>query len=539
MKRTAKGKSMRQLFMIIVAVVVMLFSMNMNSVFAEDTDVAKVGDTSYTTLVEAINSAEDGSTIELLNDCVLDKNVTIKKDLIIQSAGNTTHIITPTSKPKLNTAAIIVEGHKLTLSNVVLDGEKLNATAILGIDGATITLGENSTVKNINTTKNTNPGQFDGAIRLNNMKSQKRSILNMTSNSQIIDCVARNGAACYVENSDVTMSDLASIKNCRAQYNTASAGVDQPGCGGAFRFLEDEDGQSNCNLIMKDSTSIKNCTASFDGGAFIFDNISGTVTLSDNVVFEGNKSARAGGAIFIPRGTLNITDNVKFENNSAERGGAIYASGMNQNRNLKAHANLNISGGSITKNSASNYGAGVVINRFAESTLSGNPYIKENVDATGKDGKGNFYVAADPKDASDTKLLIDLDDNSTMNVGIMGFNGGDELKYCSNAINGQFTNRLPKSLDDADEAMFDEYASKDFTGRVFNDINPNVYVEAMEMTVHDFWGNSGLYWRINTVTYLDGCDGKAFESQVYHPGPKDDITDFDGTPSRIGYEFKG
>ena len=54
----------------------------------EETAVAKIGETEYTTLDEAVTAAADGDTIELLADCVT-AGFNLGKNLIIDGKGKT------------------------------------------------------------------------------------------------------------------------------------------------------------------------------------------------------------------------------------------------------------------------------------------------------------------------------------------------------------------------------------------------------------------------------------------------------------------
>ena len=58
-------------------------------VFAADGPVAKIGDTEYPTLAEAVAEAQDGNTIELIADCSSSETITINKVLTLDLKGFT------------------------------------------------------------------------------------------------------------------------------------------------------------------------------------------------------------------------------------------------------------------------------------------------------------------------------------------------------------------------------------------------------------------------------------------------------------------
>lgn len=74
-------------FLGVAFILVMAFVVMTTGAFAaEETNVAKIGDTEYATLANAISAADAGNTITLLNN--VNENVTISKKLTIDGAGN-------------------------------------------------------------------------------------------------------------------------------------------------------------------------------------------------------------------------------------------------------------------------------------------------------------------------------------------------------------------------------------------------------------------------------------------------------------------
>lgn len=67
----------------------LIFCVTGVSAFAEETDAAKIGETPYATLDEAIANAADGDVIVLLKDCTTE-GINLSKNLTIQGSGNET-----------------------------------------------------------------------------------------------------------------------------------------------------------------------------------------------------------------------------------------------------------------------------------------------------------------------------------------------------------------------------------------------------------------------------------------------------------------
>lgn len=56
--------------------------------FAEDGDVAKIGDTTYTSLAGAVAAAQDGDTIELLDTTWLEETLVVEKKVTLDLGTN-------------------------------------------------------------------------------------------------------------------------------------------------------------------------------------------------------------------------------------------------------------------------------------------------------------------------------------------------------------------------------------------------------------------------------------------------------------------
>ena len=75
--------------LVVLVSLCLIFCVTGVSAFAEETDAAKIGETPYATLDEAIANAADGDVIVLLKDCTTE-GINLSKNLTIQGSGNET-----------------------------------------------------------------------------------------------------------------------------------------------------------------------------------------------------------------------------------------------------------------------------------------------------------------------------------------------------------------------------------------------------------------------------------------------------------------
>ena len=100
---------MKKISKILLAVLT-LFTINLANIKADEIKVARINDTDYTSLDEAINAASDETTIELLNDAET-AGMNLNKNIIIEGNNKT---IT------FNDKGIALWGKKLTFKNTII-----------------------------------------------------------------------------------------------------------------------------------------------------------------------------------------------------------------------------------------------------------------------------------------------------------------------------------------------------------------------------------------------------------------------------------
>ena len=102
----------------ILLAVLTLFTINLANIKADEIKVARINDTDYTSLDEAINAASDETTIELLNDAET-AGMNLNKNIIIEGNNKT---IT------FNDKGIALWGKKLTFKNTIITMTGVDST---------------------------------------------------------------------------------------------------------------------------------------------------------------------------------------------------------------------------------------------------------------------------------------------------------------------------------------------------------------------------------------------------------------------------
>ena len=186
--------------------------------------VARVGNTGYNSLEDALTAATNNQTVTLLKDANLDADITISQNITIDGQGQ----FKIDAQPKNSHAITVASTAKLTLKDVTLNiTDKENQTGTYGLDvqyGATLTLDNanvtldglsNATISSKPSTAGTAPGKFI----LNNSEITATNIGGNFSNGgdwtltnstiEITNC-ASNGFSCNsatLDNSTVSVAD--------------------------------------------------------------------------------------------------------------------------------------------------------------------------------------------------------------------------------------------------------------------------------------------------------------------------------------------
>lgn len=395
-----RNNKMKKSHLLILAGVLVLLVTMCIGISAEDTAVAKIGETGYTSLAEAINKSVDGDTIIVTADTtfsetleVTNKNITIKSE----SADD--------------------------IKTITYVSNYITVTADEGKTGSL-------TLENITITKQT--GSANGTYAILRPMTNGTVILN--SGTTIKDSAAAHAGAAFAEDGGaIIMNDGALVENCSNQYRSGAFHVDK----GSFTMnggtisnsVNGAIGLGNGSAASTDATiTLNGGTISGTTGRAAVKTYNGTtITVSDNVVFSGNTVAN----IQYVSGT---TVNVKADSG-----------------NLKTALNL-----AFTNNENTN--PTIILTKATEAkrTTSTDNYFNEKVLTV--EGNGNtlsiekdFPAWGNSTNITFKNVTVEMDNFILGNNGSMTFGDGAILTTPEGGVEGcvisvQYGNALSKAL---------------------------------------------------------------------------------------------
>lgn len=311
-----------------------------------------VGKQTYGTLEEAVAAAANGDVIQINNDYTVTAEIVISgKSITIESAGETAFTISRGAELTASAVFNVAADGGLTLTNVTVDGENVDASNALIENYGTFTLSANAMLTRGKTTS----GQAAGLV--NNDADTAIAVIKGT----ISDCTGKNGGA--IRNYAKATLEIADGALLEGNICT--------GNGGAIH--------QNGTLTVGKAT-FKDNQASSRGGAI--HNNGGMLKLT-GTVFEGNSlsdtSKNGGGSVGVYAATSAVMENVSFTGMGdvvlAFRGGAIY---------VDNGATLNIQGTDNTFVNLSAGSAGAIFCDKGSVTVNGASF--SDCSATGSGG---------------------------------------------------------------------------------------------------------------------------------------------------------
>ncbi|MDO5152577.1 MAG: VWA domain-containing protein [Eubacteriales bacterium] len=284
----------------------------------ETTYVAKIGETEYETLDEAIKNASDGDTIELLADCDVN-GLTVKDKAITIDGGK--------NKITFGALGIYASKSKLTFQNCELDMQQVENNP--GASGGTANLISNSN------------------LTLNN------AVLNLASNKAI------SGIYLYQEsNLYITGGSVVNITG----FNGAQAS-------GIYADNSEYDGKPNREIVISGSSAVNISNCGWHG--MTINPINLTVTGSSTLSLTGNGAATYGGGLGCYYGKLTVTNgSAVIANNNKGSSWGIFVKELEVDGTSKVEACGN-TGNGITVGGKGTIAAGaaVKLNDNAKSGL--------------------------------------------------------------------------------------------------------------------------------------------------------------------------
>lgn len=296
---------------------------------------ARIGNTSYATLKEAVVNAEDGATIQIRKDITIEDTIVINKNLTI-----TGHTIKRANTFK----GLLFQVNKGTvlLENVEVDG------------GAVWTGNEDATLKR--GTKNTGIVADNSLVLVTagEFNLGKDAVLKNNANNS--NNYGRSGGAVRISGGTFRMTGGTIKDNYSAPY------------GGAVL--------ATSGSVIIESGLVSGNHGTSSGGTFCIDQ-SATFTMTrtenpEDTVIENNLGNGNGGAIWLSNGKATLNGGI-IRNNKATNGGAVYMQGS---------GTLELGDVTITGNSVTNMVSGIY---YANGSISiiGVPNMENDIYVTG------------------------------------------------------------------------------------------------------------------------------------------------------------
>ena len=458
-----------------ILTVIMLMTMLPTAAFAADGESIETGNS--TTLETAIyldqqHGADDNDglseatavkTIEKANELANANNINdICLSSFYQVTGTETWDLGGKALHRYGLGGYMIElvdaSASLTLSNIVIDGAECTVDAthaaetdsiIKAANGGTIVLNSGAILQNnkaaqfgsgILANNRVNITMEDGAIIRNNTNSNYElggGILigngsTFTMNGgEISGNTANGGGGVAIIGSTMVMHDGVISNN--STYRTSGQGSY-----GAGVYVADYANSSGGDTLftatpasfeMNGGKITGNKALDYGGGIVTFPQRSQKITINiNNGEISGNKVTRgSGGAVaaFFGVTELNIKDGTLTENSAQNYGGGVF---------LYDATNVTISGGTLTGNSARRFGGGVYLNTDSAVTQTGGS-IENNVAYTGGGVCGGTYTMTGGVIKDNNNSLTEEVRLSTRGDGVFvgtAFNLGNDAEISTN-----------------------------------------------------------------------------------------------------------
>ena len=469
-----------------------------------DTDVAKIGDTGYATLADAIAAATDGAVIELLADTTLTGTVNVTKDITLQPAeGLSVTVHRGVFQPamfKLTSGATMTLSGNLTLDGAKSDGSLSYGSIVLCENGGSLVMNAGVTLQNNQHSNST----YGGAVTLN------------------------TGSCSFIMNGGT-------IQNCGV---TASQGN-----GGAVLIKA----PANADVHMEiNGGTISNCFALNGGGISMKPSARGKISVTmDSGLITGCVAGKASGV-------------------ASDRGSAVYM--YNSTSNAATDCLFTMNGGEITGNAAKQYGS--LTSYYSNAKAGGcflllGGSIHDNKSGTayqtgpGQGQAGTMHgMAADGTSPFVIGGNVQISDEICIRKGYVtirdDFTGSVELYAPYGSANGDVIAKTV-SADGSPASGTDKIAGQigitnalfGSDGNIQYDDDGNIIrafsacLDTSDPTQYVL----GTYQKPDTkcdVIYTDGVEGEEiFADQSYSVEAGSATPAFEGTPTREGYTFGG
>ena len=489
----------------ILLAVLTLFTINLANIKADEIKVARINDTDYTSLDEAITEAKEDDVVELLSDAET-IGINLSKNLTIKSASEEKHTITFTKY------GIALWSKNLTFENVEVVMEGINSTPYtaewnwmticaskdseLILKNTTMIMdNKNDKTEHIDKKGKITEGQhaiyFTGNDKLNltnstlSIKNYNQDALEWDGgdggyNINLIDSTFtsdhnRSGfTGTFVvkaENSNINVINNTGNGSNGSHFELINSLVDFSSNG--------SHGLSAGNLTINNSTVTANSNGGNGihvGGKLEVTNNS-TVTIANNDCHISSQWTFPGALYIGGNGIIDNTTNLTINNNN---GSGIY---------IKERAELTLETGLITKNIAVILGQGGGINNHGTIKISEGVEINNNSAEISGDDIYSEGVINLPEVIKDRDLIEVREDEK-------------ELNDCNHTINGWY--------DDNELSRWEAHA-EDSSDNYINEVNKGIYEGIVSIkAAHD---NKGTL----VINYVDS-DGNKLTEEITNIG---------------------
>ena len=378
-------------FLSLLLSVLMCLSLMPLSAFADGettSNAAKIGDTEYATLEEAIAKAADGDTVTLLGDCsgngiMIEKDRFAKSGLTIDFAGYTYTVSGSMvgSPSTLTQAAHFEQGNKITLkdgtlcvsadvsakakilvqnyADLTVDGMALDGTNVQMSYQRLFTLSSNNGTVIINNSKITAPkGTFGNAVDICGFSSYNGTNVTVSGGSTISGtvCISADAAEGYdlslnLESGSIVgkffMGENAGIAEIKKSADFAISGATPSG----YEWEQNADGSSSLKKLDCEAyiggtyyMTLEEAIAAAKKSATI--KLLKDITRSEKLVIDKALTINLDGHTFTSTYAINGGDRYAFVTNEnvTIRNGSFVAENA---RAVCANANLTVSGATI------------------------------------------------------------------------------------------------------------------------------------------------------------------------------------------------
>ena len=333
--------------------------------------ICQIGDQKFYTLQSMVDYVNDLATKTATAEMLTDYLMPVEDAVVIPNGCNITLTTIEDHPEVINHAAVITRtdaladkplftsnNGSLTLDNLVLEGNRIEASAPMIHSEGDLVIGGGATIRN---------AVAGGAICA--------TAGDISVSGTITNCSAAEGGAIYHSgNGTLTLNKAGEISN-----NTATGNTEKDGNGGAI-WLADG------TVKVSGSFKVTGNTAAGNGGA-VYSPGRVVVEIDQDGRITGNK-AKEGGAIYAETGTILISKSegvdaapaVTGNTATTGNGGAIWVN----------DGSVSVSGGSLSNNKAENGLGGAVYAVSAPVTVSETAEVKSN---TAKEG-GAIYAGS-------------------------------------------------------------------------------------------------------------------------------------------------